>query len=282
MVDIRNISLKVNGKFILKDVNLKINDGECLALLGPNGAGKSSLIDIFTGAIRPSHGEVKIWGKEFQEVKKDIGVLYEYSPLFYYSKVKEILAYVCVIYGIKYKSIAELIRSLGMQNIEDRLVRVLSKGERRKVGIILALLHNPSLLILDEPTSGMDPFVRDHCWNLFKKAGRTILFSTHIWEEAEKYADRIAFISEGEILEVDTPSAFLSNKYLKTRKKVTLSKDEKLAPLFKETLCIEENGQCYLYPADIDQFLETVKEKAKDYSISPIALKDVFLYIRTR
>ncbi len=282
MIDIKNVSLQINDKWILKDIDLEIDKNECVALLGPNGAGKSSLMDTITNVLTPTCGNIQIAEKSFRKVKNMIGVVYEYAPLFVYAKVKEIISYICAIHGKNYNSVKHLIDALNFQDIQNQLVNVLSQGERKKVGILIALIANPEVLVLDEPTSGMDPFVRDAIWNIIKQKNRTILFSTHIWEEAEKYSDKIAFMNNGKIIAIDSPESFLSNKYIETKKKITLLKQEKVLPFLHETFYIEDNESYYVYINETEKFLKNLNGNISDYSVTPVGLKDVFLYLEMK
>lgn len=277
MLTIKNISLKIKEKHILDNVSIEVNKGERIALLGPNGAGKSSLVDIITGAVKPENGEVLVIDQPFRKVKDKVGVLYEYVPLFYYSKVKEILAYVCSVYGINKSDIIEIVNSLGIDKIENKLVKVLSKGERKKVGVLMAILHNPEFVILDEPTSDLDPFMREKVWNLFLRGGRTVFFTTHLWEEAEKIADLIIFISNGKIIAKDTPKGFLSNKYLSNKKKVILPNDNFFDALTNGEYFYRNEQELIIYSDNVEEFV--LKNNLKNYTISDVDLKDVFHYL---
>jgi ABC-2 type transport system ATP-binding protein len=277
MLIIDNVSYKIKGKQILKDISLELKEGERLALLGPNGAGKSSLIDIITGAIKPEKGDVKIMSGSFQKAKDQVGVLYEYVPLFFYSKVKEIIAYVCSVYDVKKSSLHEIIKVLEIDKIEDKLVKVLSKGERKKVGVLMTILHDPKLIILDEPTSDLDPFMRDEVWNFFLQEKRTVFFTTHLWEEAEKKAQKIAFIFKGQIIAVDSPDGFLSDRYLKNKKKIVLTGSNNYEETIKDVNYIRNKEELFIYPDNIDSFLNN--HNLSNYSIADIDLKDVFLHL---
>jgi ABC-2 type transport system ATP-binding protein len=278
MLSIKNISYSIKDKPILKDINLEIKDGECLALLGPNGAGKSSLIDIITGAVKPDSGQATINELPFKKVKKNAGVLYEYVPLFYYSKIKEIIAYICSVHNVKRKTIQPIIQALEIDKLENKLVKVLSKGERKKIGILMTIVHNPNFIILDEPTSDLDPFMRDTAWDFFMAENRTVFFTTHLWEEAEKKAERIAFICDGQILAVDTPENFLSDKYLVNQKKIVLTNGHN--PEFNGIKHIKQNDEVLVYPDNVDSFVSSYKPK--NYAITEIDLKDVYLHLTNK
>jgi len=279
MIAIKNVYLKIKKSQILKNINLEVNDGECFAILGPNGAGKSSLVEILTDIIRPTEGKITIFGKSFQQVKSNIGVVYEKSSMLHFLKIKELLAYVCKYYNKRYSDISGLIENLGLKEIENNFINKLSKGERQKIGIVIALIHNPQILILDEPTSGMDPFFRENVWKLFKNRKRIIVLTTHIWEEAEKYCDRIAFINKGEIIKTATPHQFIEDAQVYGQNRIVVDKNEKLMPYLQNTHYIEENNSFYIYSSNSSGFINKILENGVRYTQSPVTLEDAFLHL---
>lgn len=280
MIKIQNISYRVKGKEILKNINLEILPNECLALLGQNGSGKSTLIDIITCAIKQTEGKVEILNNSFNNVKERVGVLYEYPPLFPYFKVKELISYICLIHGVKQQKIASIIQNLGIYKINDSLINVLSKGERKKLGILLMMIHNPEFIILDEPTAEIDPFTRDSVWNLFTNEKRTIFFTTHQWEEAQAYADKVVFLSEGSIIAIDFKGAFLSDKYIKGDRKIILNKkyENLVFDRQEENFRYEDDDQIHIFPKDLDAYLQKIGTNT-NFSIMDKSIKDVFLYL---
>lgn len=279
MITVDNVSLSYGDKSILRKINLHVQSGERLALLGPNGAGKSSLIDVITGAVTPTSGSVRVLGLPFRQVKQRVGVLHEYASLFYNSRVREIIDYVSVVYKTSPAYARDLMQALGVDKYERELVNKLSKGQRRKIGVVLTLLHNPELVILDEPTSALDPMVRDVIWQLLMKEQRSIFFTTHIWEEAEQYADRIAFIHEGEICYVDTPASFLSDRYISAQNRVTIEKQFAEYAEVDRYYYVEEDDKVHVYPQDIDSYLNSLRGRSYNYSVNPVTLKDVYCHL---
>ena len=278
-LEINHLSLDVEGHSLLKQVNLDILPGKTLALLGPNGAGKSSLIDTITQSLKPSAGTVHVLGQEFQQVKQQVGVLYEDCSYFPFWKVKEIIRYIACIQRVKLASVRDLVQGLGVTALEDKFIKNLSKGERKKVSIVLATLHHPDFLILDEPTSDLDPFIRDVCWKLFKKDQRTLLFTTHQWEEAERYADQIAFIHDGEITAVDTPEKLLSHKYIKADRKVIVAKQQEFAAIVSDYDYMEDEDHYYIFVDELHALLAEIQGITYNYSIVDKDLKDVYWYL---
>lgn len=282
MIDINNISFRTGSQKILNGISFTVPKNTCAALLGPNGAGKSTLIDIITGAIHPSEGEARINGKNFAEIRESAGVLFENPPMFYYSKVNEIIFYMCTIYNISQSEIRELVKLFNIEEILNKLIRVLSKGEKKKIGLLITLMHHPDILILDEPGSGMDPFFRDELWNLIRSKPSTILFTTHIWEEAAKYADNIIFISKGSTLCCDTPDNLLSPKYTGFSHKVTIPKNGHITECLKNIQYVEDENSFHLLSNEPDKVIKELSEIVTNYSVSEITLMDVFMYLERR
>jgi len=203
------------------DVDLKIEEGEIFGFIGPNGAGKSTTIRLLLSLIKPSSGNATIFGldcqRDYKEIHKEIGYLP--SEVFYYDnmKVKDLLAYSASFYQKDCKAkIIELAKRLDLdlnKKIDD-----LSYGNKKKVGIVQGLLHSPKLIILDEPTGGLDPLMQQTFFDILKEEnerGATVLFSSHILSEVQKLCDRVAIIKEGKIVRIDTMASLKENTYLK-------------------------------------------------------------------
>lgn len=282
MISINHVSYETGIQKILNDISFVVPKNACAALLGPNGAGKSTLIDIIAGALTPTEGEVRVSGKSFKNIRERAGILFENPPMFYYSKVKEIIFYICTVYGIKQEEIQPLIRTLGIDDIMNKLTRVLSKGEKKKVGLLISLIHRPDVLILDEPGSGMDPFFRDELWSVIRSCPSTILFTTHIWEEASKYADNIIFISKGRILCCDTPDNLLSLKYVGFSHKVTIPKTGYMMACLERMQYVEDENSIHIFSNEPGRIIEVLGGEVAGYSVSEISLMDVFMYLERR
>lgn len=211
MLKIDNISKSINDTKILKNISLELNDGEILGLLGPNGAGKTTLMRIITGYYNKNAGEIILDDKiinyqNIESLKKQIGYLPENNPLYEDMTVEEYLKFCLSIRGIKKEEqiikIKEVVESC---SIKDRLkddIKTLSKGLQQRVGLAGALIHNPKILILDEPTTGLDPNQILEIRELIKKISKdkTIMISTHIMQEVEAICDRVIIINKGEIV----------------------------------------------------------------------------------
>jgi len=200
----------------LSNVSFSLKKGEVVGFLGPNGAGKSTLMKIITCYLKQDSGKVKVCDLDTQEkdilVKAKIGYLPEHNPLYTDMYIKEYLSFVGSIYKIDNlkNRIAEIIQKTGLTTEQSKKIKELSKGYRQRVGLAAALIHNPEVLILDEPTTGLDPNQLIEIRNLIKEVGKdkTVLLSTHIMQEADKMCTRVIIISKGRIVEDQLISTF--------------------------------------------------------------------------
>ncbi|MGC3977143.1 MAG: ATP-binding cassette domain-containing protein [Paludibacteraceae bacterium] len=219
-IEISNISKTYGTQQVLKNISFKIGDGEIVGFLGPNGAGKTTTMRILAGALEYDNGSAKICGVEValnpMETKKNIGYLPEQNPLYTDMYVREYLLFVASTYKLgknRKKRVEEIINLVGLRSECTKKIGQLSKGYRQRVGLAQALIHNPKVLILDEPTTGLDPNQLVEIRNLIKEIGknRTVLFSTHIMQEIEAVCNRVIIISRGEIVADYADVADISN-----------------------------------------------------------------------
>lgn len=216
----------------LKGITLTIKKGEFFALLGPNGAGKTTTINILSSLTKKTSGEVKINGfdveKDYQDARMSIGLVPQEFNLDIFSSVEETLVHQAGYFGIPKKEaetrMEGLLKDLGIADKKKARIKELSGGMKRRVMIARALMHNPAILILDEPTAGVDVELRKTLWNFTKrinKEGTTILLTTHYIEEAQALCERAAIINKGQIIANDTIKNLL-----------TKHKSEKLEDVF--------------------------------------------------
>ena len=205
-IEVEHIS-KIYGKQkALNDVSFKINKGEIVGFLGPNGAGKSTMMKILTTYINASEGEAKVSGfnvaLDAKNVQQTVGYLPEHNPLYLEMYVKEYLRFNAGVYHISKSRIDEVIELTGLSPESHKKIGQLSKGYRQRVGLANALLHNPEVLILDEPTTGLDPNQLVEIRHLIKSLGKekTVFLSTHIMQEVEAMCDRVIIINKGKIV----------------------------------------------------------------------------------
>jgi ABC-2 type transport system ATP-binding protein len=211
-IEAKNLSKTYGKQSAVHDLNFRLEEGQIVGFLGPNGAGKSTTLKMLLGLLKPSKGSVIIDGLDPQdqaiELKKQIGYLAENNPLYPEMYVREFLAFIGNIHQIDHleSRIQEVIEWVGLQKEAHKKIQELSKGYQQRVGIAMAILHNPKILILDEPTSGLDPNQRDEIRDLIKslQKNRIILFSSHILSEAEAICDRVLLIHQGKLVN-DSP-----------------------------------------------------------------------------
>ncbi|MBI9040135.1 gliding motility-associated ABC transporter ATP-binding subunit GldA [Lutibacter sp.] len=202
-IEVNSVSKLYGAQKALNSVSFKISKGEIVGFLGPNGAGKSTLMKILTGYIAPTEGEVYVNEFSLQthkiEAQKNIGYLPEHNPLYVEMYVKEYLQFHASIHKITKTEVEKCIERVGLKPEAHKKIGQLSKGYRQRVGLAAVLLHNPEVLILDEPTTGLDPNQLVEIRNLIKEVGKdkTVLFSTHIMQEVEAVCDRVILINKG-------------------------------------------------------------------------------------
>lgn len=215
MITVKNVTKKY-GKFKAVDnISFEVNDGEIIGLLGPNGAGKSTTMNILTGFIEPTQGEVIINGynisKKPKKAKKCIGYMPEGVPLYKDMTVKEFITYMAELKGVKKenikKSVEQAMQDTWLQNVKKVLIKNLSKGYKQRVSMAGALVGNPEIIILDEPTVGLDPKQIIEIRNLIKKLGKnhTLIISSHILSEISQICEKVIIINKGQIVAVDSP-----------------------------------------------------------------------------
>jgi len=205
-IEVKNITKFYKDQKALNNVSFSIEKGEIVGFLGPNGAGKSTLMKIITGYINSFEGEVLVNGfnivSDKIKAQKSIGYLPEHNPLYLDMFVKEYLFFNAAIHQVSKNEVSKIIEKVGLLPEAHKKIHELSKGYRQRVGIAAALLHNPDVLILDEPTTGLDPNQLIEIRNLIKEVGKnkTVLFSTHIMQEVEAICDRVILLNKGEIV----------------------------------------------------------------------------------
>ncbi|MGC9109822.1 MAG: ABC transporter ATP-binding protein [Caldimicrobium sp.] len=219
-LEIKDLRKNYGDRKALKGISFQIFKGELFSLLGPNGAGKTTTLRIISGLTTPTSGNIYIFGKDLFEdelwAKRRIGLVPQQINLDLELTVEENLFIHGLLFKMSLKEIKEKIEELlEMSDLAERRkskVKELSGGLRRRLLIVRALMHSPELLLLDEPTVGLDPHIRRKIWSFIKSIqakGTTILLTTHYMEEAETLSDRVAFINKGEIVAIDTPSNFI-------------------------------------------------------------------------
>ena len=216
MIDVKNITKKYGNFTALDNVSFKIEEGEIIGVLGPNGAGKSTTMNIITGFIEPTEGDVYIDGinmlKKPKKAKREIGYMPEGVPLYGELTVREFVTYMAGIKKVDKKVLKEkvkrIIEKTGLADVQNKLTRNLSRGYKQRVSMAGALVGEPKVLILDEPTVGLDPKQITEIRSLIKKLGKdhTVILSSHILSEVSQICDKVIIINKGKLIAIDTPN----------------------------------------------------------------------------
>jgi len=220
MIEAKNLSKRYGSHLAVKDANFTISKGEIVGFLGPNGAGKSTIMNILTGYISLTSGSAKIGGYDIvehpEQAKRHIGYLPEHPPLYMDMTVREYLNFIYDLKKVKFPKkahIDEICKLVSIDNVEKRLIKNLSKGYKQRVGIAQALIGNPDVLILDEPTVGLDPKQITQIRKLIEALGKhhTVIVSSHILSEIQAVCKRILIINNGQIVADDTADNLAKN-----------------------------------------------------------------------
>lgn len=221
MIEVKNVTKKYGDFYAVRNINFEIKDGEIVGFLGRNGAGKSTTMNMITGFIEPTEGEIIVDGYNIDEnpkkVKSQIGYMPEGTPLYYDLTVKEFISYMADLKLISRKerklAVENAIKSTGLEKVQNNLTRNLSRGYKQRVSLAGAIVGNPKILILDEPTVGLDPKQVIEIRELIKsfRKDHTVLISSHILSEISQICEKVIIIDKGEIVAVDTPEHLENN-----------------------------------------------------------------------
>tara|TARA_B100001996_G_C18645325_1_gene587157 strand:+ start:579 stop:1535 length:957 start_codon:yes stop_codon:yes gene_type:complete len=302
-IEINNLTKKYQDFYALKNLDLTINKGEIFGFLGPNGAGKSTLVRIISTLTQPTSGDAKVLNlsinKHKKEIRKLIGVALQDSSLDPLQTGEELLTFHSNLnninkFEIKTK-VNRILKMLDLYESKDKLVKTYSGGMRRKLDIASSLLHEPEILFLDEPTTGLDPVSRQKIWSEIKRLkeeqGKTIFLTTQYLDEADKLADRLAIINKGELVGLGTPEELKSmvsgdvveigvsnlSKTLKIFNAIHIIKQIKANTASKTINCVIKKASVNI-PDIINKLSESNIQITK-LNISPANLDDVFLKI---
>ncbi len=248
MIEVKNVTKKYGKTIAVDNISFTINEGEIIGLLGPNGAGKSTTMNMLTGFIEQTQGDIIIDGYDMlrkpKKAKTKIGYMPEGVPLYTDLTVKEFISYMAELKKVDKKTrkekVQEIMKKTGLENVEQKLIKNLSRGYKQRVSMAGALIGDPKILILDEPTVGLDPKQITEIRNLIKELGRThtVILSSHILSEVSQICNKVIIINQGKIIAVDSPENL----------------EEKVS-----------NKNClYILVEDPENKMEFIKEKVKE------------------
>jgi ABC-2 type transport system ATP-binding protein len=232
MIEARNLTKRYKGHVAVNNVDLEVEEGEIFGILGPNGAGKTTTLEMIEGLRTPDAGTITVDGidavRESDRVRKIIGVQLQSTALFPYLSASELVALFASFYGVsnRRERPAELLRLVNLEDKAGSRVDELSGGQQQRLSIALALVNEPRVTFLDEPTTGLDPLARRNLWETIlgvRKAGTTVVLTTHYMEEAELLCDRIAIMDGGRVIACDTPAGLIRGLDLEATVSATIA-----------------------------------------------------------
>lgn len=215
MIKVKNVTKKYGSTIAVDNISFEVKDGEVVGFLGPNGAGKSTTMNMITGFIEPTKGQIIVNGNDISQkprkAKKEIGYMPENVPLYYELTTKEFISYMAELKMVKRNArkaeVEKVIKEMGLEDVQNKLIRNLSRGYKQRVSMAGALVGNPDVIILDEPTVGLDPKQITEIRSLIKKLGEkhTVILSSHILSEVSQICEKVVIINKGKIVAIDTP-----------------------------------------------------------------------------
>ncbi|WP_243644005.1 ABC transporter ATP-binding protein [Paenibacillus pinisoli] len=217
VLEVQNLRKSFGDVRAVESISFSVEAGEIFTIIGPNGAGKTTTLEMIEGLLPPDAGVIrfgdKSWGRDAEGIKYNIGVQPQSSAIFDLLTVEENLELFATFYP-KSRSAAEVMEMINLTDQRNRHVKKLSGGQQQRLAIGLAMVNDPQIIFLDEPTTGLDPQARRNIWDIIlklKKLGKTTILTTHYMEEAEKLSDRVCIVDQGQIVALDTPSALIDS-----------------------------------------------------------------------
>ena len=282
MIEVKNITKKYGSFTAVNNISFKIEEGEIIGLLGPNGAGKSTTMNMITGYIEPTEGEISIEGFDIsrkpKKAKSQIGYMPEGVPLYSDLTVKEFVTYMAELKKVDRKTrkekVEKIIEQTGLKDVEKKLTRNLSRGYKQRVSMAGALVGEPKILILDEPTVGLDPKQITEIRALIKELGKThtIILSSHILSEVSQICNKVIIINKGKIVAIDTPENLEKKVASNNTTYVTVEDTENKMETIKET--IPEIKEIKLIKENEDGTKQYALESDKDVDLRKIVFNE--------
>lgn len=282
MIEVKNVTKKYGKVVAVDNISFKIEDGEIIGLLGPNGAGKSTTMNMITGFIEPTEGTIIVNGydmaKRPMKAKREIGYMPEGVPLYTDMTVKEFVTYMAEIKKIDRKvrkeKVQKIIEQTGLKDVEKKLIKKLSRGYKQRVSMAGALVGEPKILILDEPTVGLDPKQITEIRNLIKELGKThtVILSSHILSEVSQICKKVIIINKGKIVAIDTPENLENKVSNKNSVYVTVEDTEnKIDEVSKK---IKEISKIELIKENEDKTKQYIIESNQDIDLRKILFQE--------
>jgi len=216
VLEVKNLKKSFGSIRAVEDISFSVHSGEIFTIIGPNGAGKTTTLEMIEGLVPPDHGEITFgdlsWSKHEHTIKQKIGVQPQSSAMFDLLTPEENLTLFATFY-VKARPTEEILELINLSDNRKNQVKKLSGGQRQRLAIGLAMISDPDIIFLDEPTTGLDPQARRNIWDIIlelKKLGKTTILTTHYMEEAEKLSDRVCIVDQGKIVTLDTPTALIA------------------------------------------------------------------------
>ena len=282
MIEVKNVTKKYGKILAVDNISFEIKDGEIIGLLGPNGAGKSTTMNMITGYIEPTEGTIIVDGydmsKKPKKAKKEIGYMPEGVPLYTDLTVKEFVTYMAEIKKINKKErkekVEKIIKHTGLQNVEKKLIKNLSRGYKQRVSMAGALVGEPKILILDEPTVGLDPKQITEIRSLIKELGKThtVILSSHILSEVSQICKKVIIINKGKIVAIDTPEN-LENK-VSSKNSIYVTVEDPENKIENVTKNIKEITKIELIKENEDKTKQYIIESALTTDLRKILFKE--------
>ncbi|MGE8206133.1 ABC transporter ATP-binding protein [Heyndrickxia sp. NPDC080065] len=294
VVELKNVTKVIKGKKIIDNLSFNINEGEVFGFLGPNGAGKTTTIRMIVGLMGITSGDIVVCGKnvkkEYEDAMRNVGGIVENPEMYkFLTGYQNLMQYARMIKGITKEKINEVVELVGLTDRINEKVKTYSLGMRQRLGLAQSLLHDPKVMILDEPTNGLDPAgireIRDHLRKLAKEKGMAVIVSSHLLSEMEMMCDRIAIIQKGKLIDVQNVRDFVNEEttqkyFIEVDKNTQLIPTQKINGISFKTV---ENGiEVEIEKEQVPEFIEElIQLGVRIYEVKAISksLEDRFLEI---
>lgn len=285
----RGLTKSFDGLRVLQDLNVNIPRGVTYCLLGPNGSGKTTLIRMIMGLVKADSGEIHVLDEPLNQINKiypRLGYMPQLRPIYPDITVRDNLEFFAALYGIRGQEldrrITEVLKIVDLPETEDRITGMLSGGMYQRISLACTLIHEPELLLLDEPTVGIDPVTKQSFWEYFRalaKEGKTVIITTHIMEEAEQ-CDLVGFMRNGRMLAESTPTELKRFAGLKKQLRMqVLDPEQEMPKLIARGLAVQRNGNMLLVDIEDITKIQEVLEQVKpvDFDVVEPTLQAAFL-----